>query len=535
MRGLVFDVQSPVFPSDPNRADIACFVGFVARRASTPVPAELRQWLIEQGWWEDPDPLRPGERRRPYARDSARQLLDVPVPIDTWETFDRLFAWEERRLDPARHEGVTYLGAAVRSFFAQGGRKCYVVRLGDPWRLTVVRRRRLARVARMIPGYPTRIDAVPADRSTWSGVGHLLGLPDVSMVCLPDLCDAVGVDGRRPRAVDEPPPLDERFVECSSDEPATPVDRTRARLFPAPRCDQQAYLDWAAALNLVVRLVRDSRPRLDVQVIAAVPIPEDGSVIAADLRRFLTDRNHGLLTADPAASRTGLASAFLQLAYPWARTEGSARLPEGIESPEGVVAGLLARNALSRGAYRSAAALPLADVYDAVPALTSDQLATVAHRTDVAGRPLHERISVLANTPGGLELISDVTTSASESYRPASVNRLVMLLIRAARRLGDDATFEPAGERVWDDLRDRLSAMLLGLLSAGALRGSSASEAFSVRCDRSTMTQNDIDNGRTVAEIFFSPTAPVEQIRLVLSLDEGGQVQFASTSQRDAA
>jgi hypothetical protein len=49
------------------------------------------------------------------------------------------------------------------------------------------------------------------------------------------------------------------------------------------------------------------------------------------------------------------------------------------------------------------------------------------------------------------------------------------------------------------------------------------------------MTQNDIDNGRTVAEIFFSPTAPVEQIRLVLSLDEGGQVQFASTSQRDAA
>jgi phage tail sheath protein FI len=175
------------------------------------------------------------------------------------------------------------------------------------------------------------------------------------------------------------------------------------------------------------------------------------------------------------------------------------------------------------------------DAYDAVPALTSDQLTTVAGRTEVGSRPLHERISVLANTPGGLELISDVTTSPSESYRPASVNRLVMLLVRAARRLGDDATFEPAGERVWDDLRDRLSAMLLGLLRAGALRGSMPSEAFSVRCDRSTMTQNDIDNGRTVAEISFSPTVPVEQIRLVLALDEGGQVQFVSSSRKDAA
>jgi GNAT superfamily N-acetyltransferase len=534
MRGLVFEVQSPVVPSDPNRADIALFVGFVARRSATPVPGELRRWLVEQGWWDDPDPARPGARR-PYARDSARQLLDVPVPIDMWETFDRLFAWEERRLDPVRHEGVTYLGAAVRSFFAQGGRKCYVIRLGDPWRLTVVRSRRLARIARMIPGYPDRIDAVPADRKTWRGVGHLFGLPDVSMVCLPDLCDAVGIDGRRPRAVDEPPPLEEQFVECSSAEPVIPLDQTRARLFPAPRCDEQAYRDWASALNLLVRLVRDSRPRLDVQVIAGVPIPEDGSVIAADLRRFLTDPDEGLLSADPAASRTGLASAFLQLVYPWVRTGGSARLPEGIEAPDGVVAGLLARNALTRGAYRSAAALPLMDAYDAVPALTSDQLTTVASRTEVGSRPLHERISVLANTPGGLELISDVTTSPSESYRPASVNRLVMLLIRAARRLGDDATFEPAGERVWDDLRDRLSGMLLGLLRAGALRGSMPSEAFSVRCDRSTMTQNDIDNGRTVVEISFSPTVPVEQIRLVLALDEGGQVQFVSSSRKDAA
>ena len=515
MNGVVFEVQSPVVRSDPNRADIACFIGFVRRRSSTAIPPELRQWLIEQGWWDGP-----------HARRSARNLLDVPVPIDSWETFDRLFAWEYRRLDTRRHEGITYLGAAVRSFFAQGGRKCYVIRLGAPWRLSVARSRRMARIPRMIPGYPNRVDAIPIDRDTWRGAGHLFGLPDVSMVCLPDLCDAVGLEGRRPRNVDEPPVPEEMFVECSTREPVFPRDLTRARLFPAPRCNASAYADWAAAVNLLVRMIRDSRPRLEVQAIAAVPIPEDGSTIAADMRRFLVETG-GFLSHPPEARPTGLASAFLQLLYPWTRTAGSARLPEGLESPEGVAAGLLARNALTRGAYRSAAPLPLGDVHDVLPAVSLDQL-TAGARGTARERALHHRVSVLANTPAGPRMISDVTTSRVEAYRPASVNRLVSLVIRAARRLGDEATFESSGERVWGDLRDRLSAMFLGLLRAGALRGKTAAEAFSVRCDRSTMTQNDIDNGRTVVDIQFAPTVPVEQIRVVLALDEGGQVQFVS-------
>jgi hypothetical protein len=55
------------------------------------------------------------------------------VPIDSWEVFDHLFAWERRPLNETGRLGTTYLGAAVRSFFAQGGRKCYVIRAGEPW------------------------------------------------------------------------------------------------------------------------------------------------------------------------------------------------------------------------------------------------------------------------------------------------------------------------------------------------------------------------------------------------------------------
>jgi Bacteriophage tail sheath protein len=43
-----------------------------------------------------------------------------------------------------------------------------------------------------------------------------------------------------------------------------------------------------------------------------------------------------------------------------------------------------------------------------------------------------------------------------------------------------------------------------------------------VRCDRSTMSQNDIDNGRIIAQIGVTPAAAVERMVVVLALDAGG-------------
>ena len=117
VRSIGFESERPIKPSAPSRADIACFVGFVSRREGALAPS-LERWLRERGWIEGV-----------YRRNTARDLLDVPVPIDTWDGFDRLFAWDERPGDGEKF--VTALGAAVRSFFAEGGRKCYVVRVGD--------------------------------------------------------------------------------------------------------------------------------------------------------------------------------------------------------------------------------------------------------------------------------------------------------------------------------------------------------------------------------------------------------------------
>jgi hypothetical protein len=517
MYGLVFEDRISIVTSNPNRADIACFIGFIGRR-NTVIPNEVWRWLFEQGWVALPDGSQSSQKE---------PLLDIPVPIDTWEVFDRLFAWEQRNFNGRELRGTTYLGAAVRSFFAQGGRKCYVVRVGDPWLSIAPRTERLARISQLIPGYPDLVSSSPVDRQSWQGVGHLFGLPDVSFLCLPDLPDAVSSDRPDiPTQIASLPQTPEQFVECSEPEPIPQPDNL-TRLFSTPRCQEADYEDWARALHLVADLI--ARQQREVQLVAAVPIPQAKISAEENLLGFLSDR--GYLSNRLRESQTGFASAFVQLVYPWVRTLGSTNLPEQLESPDAVLVGILSRNALTRGAFRSSANLHLADVYDVYPVLSREQLLkphpdSPAEKATSHG--LWERVSLFGFMPNGLTLLSDVTTSLDESYRSASVNRLVAIIVRAARTLGEGLVFEPSGDRLWSQLRGSLNSLLLGLLQVGALRGDTDAEAFRVRCDRSTMSQLDIDSGRVIAEIQFTAAAPLERITVVLAMDEGGQVSLIS-------
>jgi hypothetical protein len=508
MNGLVFEEHSPVVASAPTRTDIACFVGFVRRRANAPLPPALSHWLGEQGWTSPP-----------YAR-PIDELLDVPVPIDSWDAFDRLFQWESRPLDGGDKIATSYLGAAVRSFFAQGGRKCYVVRVDDPWQLITPRRERVREIAKLVPGFDLNpgslFDGSPVDRASWHGIGHLFGLPDVSFLCLPDLADAVAVDRAPVEVVTLRAATEEEFVECSEREPAPPSD-SAARRFRAPRCDDGGFADWTLAVGMIGQVVL--RHLREVQFIAAVPIPERDSKAAKDLLAFMAKPANGPSPSSP----------FVQLAFPWARTAAAAGLPEQLESPDALLAGLLAGNALTRGTFRSGAHLPLAEVFDLHPLLRRDE--TNLPGPDAKSQTaLVEHVSLFGSTPAGFRLLSDVTTSLNESYRPANVNRLVSVIVRAARQLGEEIVFENSGERIWERLRESLEILLGGLWQDGALRGATAAEAFQVRCDRTTMTQNDIDNGRVVVSVRFEAATPVEQITVVLAMDEGGQVSLVSSA-----
>jgi uncharacterized protein len=72
------------------------------------------------------------------------------------------------------------------------------------------------------------------------------------------------------------------------------------------------------------------------------------------------------------------------------------------------------------------------------------------------------------------------------------------------------AVFEPNTEPLWAKVRHSVVDFLTVLWYLGELQGTTAEEAFYVRCDRTTMTQTDIDNGRLIALVGVALVKPAE-------------------------
>ncbi len=72
------------------------------------------------------------------------------------------------------------------------------------------------------------------------------------------------------------------------------------------------------------------------------------------------------------------------------------------------------------------------------------------------------------------------------------------------------AVFEPNGEVLWARVRTSVTDLLTAEWRSGKLQGTTREQAFFVRCDQTTMTQNDLDNGRLNIVIGVAPVKPAE-------------------------
>lgn len=515
---LVFEPAVTAAPPDLQRTDVACFVGFVGRRPGRPLPPPLLAQLDAAGWVTGP------WRRTPTQLET---LLNVPVALDSWHLFDRYFAWDRRPLDTdGERTCATYLGAAVRSFFARGGRRAIIVRVGDPWPyLETTTQRVRHRPQRLDLLLPRERPFAPHDPSTWQGLHHLQGLQDDSLVLLPDLVDACAPLQPPPDPLRRPAPVPEGFGPCDVEAPPEP-DSPLHRL-PAPRLHHTGYRRWWAALKAARDFVA-SHQRASM-LVAALPLPLNttqsaGHVHAqADLLSYLRQLPVLRSAAVEDVRQGRPAEALLQLGWPWLRTRAAhGDLPEGLEPPDGVLAGLIANGALAQGTFRSVAGdrslALLRDVGGAEPVPSWD-----LGDESPAGR-LAQRVCLFAPSAEGWMLQSDVTTSAQEPWRFAGASRLMGAILRAARIAGDAAAFEPNGPALWAQLRGTIEDLLTGFWHEGAFGGNSMGEAFEVRCDRGTMTQNDVDAGRLIVIVQVRPAMSIERITVVLKLAHAAAV-----------
>ena len=113
--------------------------------------------------------------------------------------------------------------------------------------------------------------------------------------------------------------------------------------------------------------------------------------------------------------------------------------------------------------------------------------------------------------PGRGILIWGARTAASDpAWKYVNVRRLFIFVEKSIEMGTQWVVFEPNDEKLWARVKQTINQFLTSVWRSGALMGTTQEEAFFVKCDRTTMTQNDIDNGRLVVLVGIAPVKPAE-------------------------
>lgn len=208
------------------------------------------------------------------------------------------------------------------------------------------------------------------------------------------------------------------------------------------------------------------------------------------------------------AFRSQFDSSYAALYYPWLRIVDPTRRPDpGVPSPtldippSGAVAGVYARTDIERGVHKAPANEVVLGITEFVTNVTFDRQSVLNPEGVNALRFFEGR----ANRVWGAR-----TMSSDPEWKYVNVRRLFNFLEHSIDKSTQWAVFEPNNERLWGSIRQTIEDFLLTVWRTGALMGTKPEEAYFVRCDRTTMTQNDLDNGRLICLIGVAPTYPAE-------------------------
>jgi hypothetical protein len=201
-------------------------------------------------------------------------------------------------------------------------------------------------------------------------------------------------------------------------------------------------------------------------------------------------------------------STYAALYYPWVvisnplARAGADDIPFEIPlPPSGFVSGIYARNDVQRGVYKA----PANEVVRSALRFEVDINFAQQEMLNPLG------VNCLRYLSGrGYRVWGARTVSSDPEWKYVNIRRYFNYVENSIDRGTQWAVFEPNGERLWTNIRTTLEAFLYNEWVSGALLGSSPKEAFFVRCDRSTMTQNDLDNGRLICLIGIAAIKPAE-------------------------
>jgi phage tail sheath protein FI len=194
-------------------------------------------------------------------------------------------------------------------------------------------------------------------------------------------------------------------------------------------------------------------------------------------------------------------SSYAGFYYPWIFASDPRTGARKLVPPGGSVLGVYARSDAERGVFKA----PANETVRGALALEFDINDRIQDDLNPKG------VNVVRSFPGrGIRVWGARTISSNALWKYVSVRRLFIFLERSIYEGTQWVVFEPNDDRLWARVVDTIRLFLRGQWRLGALFGRTEQEAFFITCDRTTMTQDDILNGRLICEIGIAPVRPAE-------------------------
>jgi phage tail sheath protein FI len=189
-------------------------------------------------------------------------------------------------------------------------------------------------------------------------------------------------------------------------------------------------------------------------------------------------------------------------------------------APCGAIAGVFARTDAERGVWKAPAGMQanLNGVSDLSVRLTDAENGELNQLgiNCLRAFPVAGKVVWGARTLRGADQLAD-------EYKYIPVRRTALFLEESLVRGLQWAVFEPNDEALWAQVRLNVSAFMQGLFRKGAFQGASPREAYFVKCDSETTTQNDVNLGVVNVLVGFAPLKPAEFV--VISIQQiAGQI-----------
>jgi phage tail sheath protein FI len=276
----------------------------------------------------------------------------------------------------------------------------------------------------------------------------------------------------------------------------------------------ESIKDWQGALDRLAKLS-------EVAIVAAPGATERGRLAepiqsrlvahaeAAGAWRFaVLDVPRNKTPSEAVAYRQRFDSRNAAFYYPWIQVANPSVKPGDppasqslLLPPSGFICGIYARCDVERGVHKAPANEVVRSAMGFERPVTQGEQETL----NPAG------VNCLRFFVGrGNRVWGARTASSDPEWKYVNVRRHLTYLEHCIDRGTQWAVFEPNGERLWASVQSAISDFLYNEWKNGGLLGRKPEEAFFVRCDRTTMTQNDLDNGRLICVIGVAPVKPAE-------------------------